>query len=143
GSSVSDTRVLCSLAHFSPVSVYGNIKFRRETGLKRGFPPIRDMMAPLVAPSKEKVTQVHAEERSMPFRKSMAVASFLLALPFCPFPALAAEKSNAAQLVELAKSDGQPLRDAIAATFDAKDLKEGTAWAGRGPDFFFAVQSQT
>ena len=79
----------------------------------------------------------------MPFRKSMAVASFLLALPFCPFPALAAEKSNAAQLVELAKSDGQPLRDAIAATFDAKDLKEGTAWAGRGPDFFFAVQSQT
>jgi len=34
------------------------------------------------------------------------------------------------------------LRDAIPSTFDAKDLKEGTAWAGHGPDFFFAVQSQ-
>jgi len=53
----------------------------------------------------------------------------------------AAEKSDAAQLAELAKSGGPKLRDAITATFDEKDLKEGTAWAGRGPDFFFATHS--
>ena len=38
-------------------------------------------------------------------------------------------------------SPGPKLRDAIIATFDAKDLKEGTAWAGQGPDFFFATQA--
>jgi enterochelin esterase-like enzyme len=53
----------------------------------------------------------------------------------------AAEKSNVVQLTELAKSPGPKLRDAIIATFDAKDLKEGTAWAGQGPDFFFATQA--
>src|SRR5256885_14280760 len=55
--------------------------------------------------------------------------------------AKAPEKSNAVQLAELAKSGSPQLRDAIAATFDAKDLKEGTAWAGRGPDFFFTTES--
>ena len=55
--------------------------------------------------------------------------------------AKAAEKSNAVQLAELAKSGGPHLRDAITSTFDAKDLKEGTAWAGRGPDFFFVTES--
>jgi len=55
---------------------------------------------------------------------------------------MAAEKSTATQLVELAKALSPGLRDAIASTFEAKDLKEGTAWAGRGPDFFFAVQAQ-
>jgi len=54
----------------------------------------------------------------------------------------AAEKSTATQLVELAKALSPGLRDAIASTFEAKDLKEGTAWAGRGSDFFFAVQAQ-
>jgi len=53
----------------------------------------------------------------------------------------AAEKSNAAQLVALAKSDSPQLRDAIKASFQAKDLQEGTAWAGRGPDFFFALEA--
>ena len=55
---------------------------------------------------------------------------------------IAAEKSTATQLVELAKAGSPSLRDAIASTFEAKDLKEGTAWAGRGSDFFFAVQAQ-
>ena len=35
------------------------------------------------------------------------------------------------------------MHDAITATFEAKDLKEGTAWAGRGPDFFFALESKS
>ena len=55
--------------------------------------------------------------------------------------AFAAEKSTTPQLIELVKSNAPGLRDAITATFDAKDLKEGTAWAGRGPDFFFAVEA--
>jgi len=57
-------------------------------------------------------------------------------------PAPAADKLTATELIELAKSASPSLRDAIPSTFDAKDLKEGTAWAGHGPDFFFAVQSQ-
>jgi enterochelin esterase-like enzyme len=55
----------------------------------------------------------------------------------------AAEKLNAVQLVEMARSKSPALGDAIAATFDAKDLKEGKAWTGRGADFFFAVEAAT
>src|SRR5882762_10840940 len=55
--------------------------------------------------------------------------------------ALGAEKRSAPQLIDLSKSNPAGLREAIPATFDAKDLKEGTAWAGRGPDFFFALDS--
>jgi enterochelin esterase-like enzyme len=65
-------------------------------------------------------------------------------LLFCLFASsvlFAAEKKSAPQLIELAKSNPAGLRDAIAATFEAKDLTEGTAWAGRGSDFFFALQS--
>jgi enterochelin esterase-like enzyme len=55
--------------------------------------------------------------------------------------AFAADKSSATQLIDLAKSNSAALREAITATFDPKTLAEGTAWAGRGPDFFFAVQT--
>ena len=48
---------------------------------------------------------------------------------------------TAPQLIELARSNRADLRDAITGTFTAKDLKDGTAWAGRGPDFFFAVEA--
>jgi enterochelin esterase-like enzyme len=58
------------------------------------------------------------------------------------FPAVGDEKLNATQLSKLAKTGGPALREAITASFDGKDLKEGTAWAGHGPDFFFAVQAQ-
>ena len=51
------------------------------------------------------------------------------------------EKSTAPQLIELAKSDSPQLHDAIVATFDAKDLKEGKAFIGQGPEFFFATES--
>lgn len=54
----------------------------------------------------------------------------------------AADKLTATQLMALAKSASPGLADAITSTFDAKDLKEGTAWAGHGHDFFFAVQGQ-
>jgi enterochelin esterase-like enzyme len=55
--------------------------------------------------------------------------------------ALAAEKMTAPQLIGLAQSQSAGLQDAITATFSPKDLQEGTAWAGKGHDFFFAVQS--
>ncbi|HSC45537.1 MAG TPA: alpha/beta hydrolase-fold protein [Candidatus Acidoferrum sp.] len=57
--------------------------------------------------------------------------------------AAAAEKSSATQLIAMAKAADPKLRDAISATFEAKDLKEGTAWAGRGEDFFFAIETAT
>jgi enterochelin esterase-like enzyme len=53
----------------------------------------------------------------------------------------ATEKSNAIQLVELAKSGSPALREAITASFDTKELESGTAWAGHGADFFFAVKA--
>lgn len=56
-------------------------------------------------------------------------------------PAFAAEKSTATQLIELAKSNNPALRDAITATFTANELKNGTAWIGQGPDFFFVTQA--
>jgi enterochelin esterase family protein len=55
--------------------------------------------------------------------------------------ALAAEKMTAPQLIGLAQSHIAGLQDAITAAFSPKDLQEGTAWAGKGHDFFFAVQS--
>ena len=54
--------------------------------------------------------------------------------------AFGAEKSTASQLIALANSNNPALRDAITATFDAKDLKEGTAWIAQGPEFFFATR---
>jgi enterochelin esterase-like enzyme len=57
--------------------------------------------------------------------------------------ALAAEKMTAPQLITLAQSQSDALPEAIAATFTQQELKEGTAWAGKGHDFFFALASAT
>jgi enterochelin esterase-like enzyme len=68
----------------------------------------------------------------------------LRALSIClvlTMPALAAEKLSAPELIDLAKNHSASLHEAITASFDAKDLKEGTAWAGHGPDFFFATEA--
>ena len=56
-------------------------------------------------------------------------------------PAIAQQKLSAPQLIDLANAHSPTLQQAITASFDAKDLKEGTAWAGRGSDFFFATES--
>jgi enterochelin esterase-like enzyme len=53
----------------------------------------------------------------------------------------AAEKLGAPELISLAQAHSPELRASIEATFEAKDLKEGTAWVGHGPDFFFAVEA--
>jgi enterochelin esterase-like enzyme len=57
--------------------------------------------------------------------------------------AFAADKMTVPQLIDLDRSNSAGLRDAITSSFDAKDLKDGTAWAGHGPDFFFATEAMT
>ena len=52
-----------------------------------------------------------------------------------------AQKRTAPELIELATSHSPELRASIEASFEARDLKEGTAWLGRGPEFFFAVEA--
>lgn len=54
-----------------------------------------------------------------------------------------AQKHPAPDLIDLAKAHSPELGAAIEASFESKDLKEGTAWAGRGPEFFFAVEAAT
>jgi enterochelin esterase family protein len=53
----------------------------------------------------------------------------------------AADKLSAPELIALAQSHSPALSSAIASTFEAKELKEGTAWAGHGSEFFFAVEA--
>ena len=67
------------------------------------------------------------------------VLLFVVCLAFSPCSF--SQKLNATQLIELAKSKSPGLQDAITASFEVKGLKEGTAWAGRGPDFFFATEA--
>ena len=55
--------------------------------------------------------------------------------------ALRAETMSAPQLVATAKADPAGLRAAITSSFAAKELQQGTAWAGQGPDFFFATEA--
>src|ERR1700749_810158 len=73
------------------------------------------------------------------------IAMFFLTAVVATFSTHAAPspKSTAPQLIELAKSNSPQLREAIVATFDAKDLKEGKAFLGQGPDFFFATESSS
>jgi enterochelin esterase-like enzyme len=82
---------------------------------------------------------MHSSARQL---KWLSVVGMAFLSCFGQTRSIASEKSTATQLVELAKARSPGLRDAIASTFEAKDLKEGTAWAGRGSDFFFAVQAQ-
>jgi len=53
----------------------------------------------------------------------------------------AAKKRTAPELIELARQKDGALEAAIRGTFDEKTLKEGTAWVGYGPDFFFAIDA--
>ncbi len=52
-----------------------------------------------------------------------------------------AQKRTAPELIALANSHSPELRAATEASFEAKNLKEGTAWSGHGPEFFFAVEA--
>jgi enterochelin esterase family protein len=72
--------------------------------------------------------------------KNAVVFTAILAFLFAT-SAIAAEKSTAPQLIELAKSNSPALKDAITTTLDAKELKDGAAWIAQGSDFFFAIDT--
>src|ERR1700722_11042818 len=67
----------------------------------------------------------------------------LALLVFANLAAFAAEKMTAPELISLAQAHSASLTAGINATFTPKELQEGTAWAGKGHDFFFALQSAT
>ena len=68
-----------------------------------------------------------------------AVAGIVICTPASRVAA--AEKSTATQLIAMARAGSPGLREALLATLDAKELKDGKAWASQGPDFFFAVEA--
>ncbi|MGA8730050.1 MAG: alpha/beta hydrolase-fold protein [Terracidiphilus sp.] len=70
---------------------------------------------------------------------SVTCCVFLLAV--CA-AAWCADKPTAPELIALAKAHDPTLLARIESTFDAKQLKDGTAWVGRGPEFFFAVEAE-
>src|ERR1044071_5009298 len=51
------------------------------------------------------------------------------------------QKKSVAELIALAWANSPDLRNAITASFEAKELAEGTAWKGHGHDFFFATEA--
>jgi len=65
------------------------------------------------------------------------------ALTLCCSLAAAADKLTATEFIELARSNSPGLQTAITSTFDSKELKDGTAWSGRGPDFFFVTNASS
>jgi enterochelin esterase-like enzyme len=56
-------------------------------------------------------------------------------------PVSTGEKKSAIELIDLARSNSPDLRSAIIASFEAKQLAEGTAWMGHGHNFFFATEA--
>ncbi len=71
----------------------------------------------------------------------VAIVALMLSGTMFAAEGAAVEKASAAQLIEMAKLNSPGLREAITATLDAKDLKEGTAWIASGPEFFFATEA--
>ena len=65
----------------------------------------------------------------------------VLLLALLAWSSLIAQKMTAPQLIALANAHSPALQDAITATFTPQELQEGTAWVGKGHDFFFALRS--
>lgn len=55
----------------------------------------------------------------------------------------AADKPTTPQLIELARRHSAGLEEALRASLGDDKIKKGTAFAGEGPDFVFAIQSET
>jgi enterochelin esterase-like enzyme len=71
----------------------------------------------------------------------VTIVALMLSGALLAADAAAVEKASAVQLIEMAKSNRAGLRDAIVATLNAKEMKEGTAWIASGPEFFFATEA--
>ena len=76
-------------------------------------------------------------------RSLMKSVTLCIGIILLTLPTYAVEKMTATQLIDLAKSHSAALREALVATFDAKDLKNGSAWTSYGPEFFFATEAAT
>ena len=69
--------------------------------------------------------------------------SFLTcSIAFTIITAQAADKLTAPQLIELARQKSHNLAEALGASLGEEKLKKGTAFAGEGPDFIWAVESE-
>ncbi len=71
---------------------------------------------------------------------------FLLVISFalpCSADNPPAGKIPAPEMIALAQAHSPKLRDSIEYCFGAQSLKDGTAWVGEGPEFFFAVEAAT
>ena len=73
----------------------------------------------------------------------LLVLGLMLTLAACVADSQTVGKLSASELIALSQTHNPGLRAAIEGNFDAKDLKNGTAWAGQGPAFFFAVEAAT
>jgi enterochelin esterase family protein len=76
--------------------------------------------------------------RKLAAMRAKRIFAFLFLLAVA---ASAAEKMTAPELIALAARDPGRLTEAIRASFEARRLAEGAAWAGRGETFFFAVEN--
>src|SRR5258708_24640352 len=63
-------------------------------------------------------------------------------IAFTIITAQAADKPTAPQLIELARQKSHNLAEALGASLGEEKLKKGTAFAGEGPDFIWAVESE-
>jgi enterochelin esterase family protein len=74
------------------------------------------------------------------------VLLFLLVLTFalpCAADNPPAGKVPAPVMIAMAQAHSPKLRASIEYCFGAQSLKDGTAWVGEGPEFFFAVEAAT
>jgi hypothetical protein len=71
------------------------------------------------------------------------MSRFLALIALWTLPGFAQQKMQASDLIALANSGKPELRTAITGTFDAKALQDGTAWIGHGPEFSFAIETDT
>ena len=63
-------------------------------------------------------------------------------LAFAVIAVQAADKPTAQELIALAHKKSHTLADALSASLGEEKLKKGTAFAGEGPDFIWAVESE-
>src|SRR6266478_2598794 len=66
----------------------------------------------------------------------------ICAIAFTIITAQATDKLTAPRLIELARQKPHDLAEALVASLGEEKLKKGTAFAGEGPDFIWAVESE-
>jgi enterochelin esterase family protein len=86
--------------------------------------------------------KTHMQSKSPVSSVCATCAKALVLFSLLSIAAYPADKSTAPQLIGMARSADPNLAAAISVTIPAEALKKGTAWVGRGPEFFFAIDSK-